>query len=68
MKRLTVERQSRKWSKHQLARLANIHPTRLGQIELGRAIPPDDSVELKRIAKALGWTERPVLLLEEVED
>ena len=67
MKRLTIERQAKGWSRHELGRRASLHPTRVGQIELGRAVPPDDSVELKRIARALGWTAAPAQLLEEVE-
>lgn len=68
MKRLSVERESRGWTKHELGRRARLHPTRVGQIETGRAVPRSDSVELKRLARALGWVGDPALLLEEVED
>jgi hypothetical protein len=47
---------------------AGVHPARIGQFENGRAIPPADSVELRRLADALGWEGEPVSLLDEVDD
>ncbi len=68
MMRLILERRERGWTRTELGRRARLHPGRVGQIELRRATPPNDSVELKRLARALGWKSDPAQLLEEVED
>lgn len=68
MNRLCKQRTFNGWTRTELGRRSRIHPGRVGAIEAGRAVPPSGSVELKRLARALGWTEDPALLLEEVED
>lgn len=55
-------------TKRALGARSNIHPARVGEFENGRAIPPTGSVELRRLAEALGWTGDPAALLEEVDD
>jgi len=67
MNRLSKEREARGWTRTELGQRADIHPARVGQIERGRAVPPSESVELKRLARALGWRGEPALLLEEVD-
>jgi len=64
VKKLTVERQRRGWSKAELGRRARIHPSRVGQAENGRALLYD--VEMKRLVRALDWQGDPAALLEEV--
>lgn len=66
MKNITRQREARTWTRATLGSLANIHPSRIGSIELGRVIPYP--VELKRIAKVLRWRGDPERLLEEVDD
>lgn len=57
------------WNRVELGRRASLNPNRVGQIEAGRAVPPDDSVELVRLARALGFPgEQAHRLLEEVGD
>lgn len=63
MKRLTVEREQRDWTRWELAMQSRIHPARVGAIENGRVVPYP--VELERLAKALG-TSDPSTLLDEV--
>ena len=64
MKVITRERERQGWTRTELGRRARIHPSRVGQFELARAVPYP--VELRRLAKALGWGENPALLLEEI--
>jgi len=67
MKRLSVVRRSRGWSKNELARKASLHPALVGQIESGRFLPY--SVQLIRLARALDWPVGEAdELLEEVQD
>jgi ribosome-binding protein aMBF1 (putative translation factor) len=68
MKRIRVERDTREWTRTELGGRAHVHPARVGQIEAGRVVPRSDSVELKRLARALGWKGDPAELLEEVEE
>jgi ribosome-binding protein aMBF1 (putative translation factor) len=66
MKRLSVVRRSRGWSKNELARKASLHPAPVGQIESGRFLPY--AVQLDRLARALEWPVGEAdKLLEEVE-
>jgi len=67
MKRLTLLREDRGMTRMRLAALASIGAPRIGQMELGRLLPPSGSVELHRLAKALKWTGDPAALLEEVD-
>ena len=62
---LTREREARGWNKRQLGAVADLHPSRVGVIENGRAKPYP--VELERLARALFWTSDPAGLLEEVD-
>lgn len=68
MKRLTKEREARGWTRTELGFHSRIHPARVGHFENGRATPPDSSVELKRLAEALGWRGEPAALLDEIDD
>ncbi len=68
MNRLSVERQARGWTRMETGFRSGIHPARVGQIESGRVVPRSDSIELRRLAIALGWRRDPALLLEEVEE
>lgn len=69
MKRLTRLRERNSQTRAALGAGSGVHPARIGAIELGRVVPPDGSVELRRIARALGWPEhRAAELLEEVSD
>lgn len=65
MKRLTLERQRRGWSKAEVARRAGLHPSQIGWFESGRMVPYDSS--LRKIAAAFGMDESEAPdLLEEV--
>lgn len=66
MRRLTVEREAAQLSRTQLGFGAKVHPAEVGRVESGRATPPRDSIVLKRLAAALGWTGDPAALLDEV--
>jgi len=66
--RLTQEREVRGWSRTDLARRANMQNSRVGQIENGRAVPPQDSVEMLRLAMALEYRGNPADLLKPVEE
>jgi transcriptional regulator with XRE-family HTH domain len=67
VKVLTAERERRGWSRAELARRAQLHPTQIGQIEAGRLVPYP--VQLLRIAAALGIAEGSAgQLMEEVND
>lgn len=54
MIRLQDERERRRLSRCELARLAGVDNGRLGQMEAGRMRPPRHGVELLRLAVALG--------------
>ena len=47
-----------------VSQLASIHPARVGQIRNGRVVPPSSSVELVRLAAALGYEGDPADLIE----
>jgi transcriptional regulator with XRE-family HTH domain len=51
---LTRQRQAHGWTRTELGRRARLHPARVGAIENGRAVPAPESVELQRLAVALG--------------
>lgn len=58
-------RRERGWSKSELGRRACIQSGLVGWIEDRRFVPYD--VQLERLAKALGFEDEPVKLLDEVE-
>jgi predicted transcriptional regulator len=66
MKQITRRRKELGLNKTQLAREALLHPSRVGVIENGWAVPYP--VELTRLAEALEWEGEPGALLEEVDD
>jgi hypothetical protein len=68
VRRLTEGRLAANLSCAQLGYMAKVHPARVGAIESGRFTPPVDSVELQRLAKALGYAGTPGDLLSEVEE
>ncbi len=53
MTRLTRERERRGWSRTELARRAEVHPSDIGKFEARRLLPYEG--QLQRIAKTLGW-------------
>jgi len=68
-KRLTVERERLRLTRKQLAERALVSNSRECAFENGRATPPGDSVELRRLAHALGLPlEAASTLLDEVAD
>lgn len=64
MKRITKEREARGWSRAELARRASLNPATVGQVEAGRFVPY--FAQLDKIAQALGWSQDPATLLDEV--
>jgi transcriptional regulator with XRE-family HTH domain len=66
MRKITLLREQRGWSKAELARRAGLHPSQVGQFEAGRLVPY--AGQLSKLAEALGWSlgeaER---LLDEVQ-
>lgn len=67
MKRLTLERERRGWSRAELARRAALHPADVGKYEAGRLVPYPR--QLARLAEALGWpVERAGELMDEVAE
>ena len=68
MRTITELRRTANLSRAQLGYEAKVHPARVGAIESGRFTPPVDSVELERLAKALGYAGTPGDLLSEVEE
>jgi len=67
MRRLQAERERRNLTKKQLGETALLPLGRVGAIENGRATPPRDGVELRRLALALGLPlEEAGALLDEV--
>ena len=51
-----------------VSQLASIHPARVGQIRNGRVVPPSSSVELVRLAAALGYEGDPADLIEPADE
>ena len=68
MRRLKQMRLERGLTQRQVGFLGDLDPRRVGQIESGAATPPDGSIELARLAKALKFKGDPARLLEEVTD
>ena len=66
--RLTQLRESRGWSKSDLARRAFKQPSRVGALENGRAVPPQNSKELLDLAIVLEFKGDPDDLLKPVEE
>lgn len=65
MKAITRERESRGWSRAELARRANMNAGTIGLFENGRLLPY--AGQLDKIAAALGWPGDPAGLMEEVD-
>ncbi len=65
MKRLTKEREGKRWSKAELGRQANMNPATVGQIENGILRPY--ASQLQKLAVALGWTGDPQALMDETD-
>jgi transcriptional regulator with XRE-family HTH domain len=65
VRRITYLRQEARLTKFRLGALANVHPSRLSQVENGHVVPYP--VELERLARALGWQGEPAALLDQVE-
>ena len=68
MRRVQAEREKHHWTRAQEGYAAQVYPALIGQIELGRLIPPPESVVLIRLADALGYQGDPADLLSEVGD
>jgi transcriptional regulator with XRE-family HTH domain len=68
MKRLQRDREARNWTRFELGSRARVNPPRVGQIESGRAVPKPDSIELIRLAAALGYDGDPADLLDDVTE
>jgi len=67
-RRMQVLREERGWSRADLSRIATLGAPRISAFELGRATPASDSVELQRVALALGWpVDDAGALLDEVD-
>ncbi|MCL2746424.1 MAG: helix-turn-helix transcriptional regulator [Coriobacteriia bacterium] len=62
---LTKARKSRGLSQAKLARLADLHPSTISNIETGNLKPWKG--QLKKIASALGWDSDPQELLTEIK-
>ena len=62
---ITNERRKRNMSQAELARRAGINQTSLSRIESGKE--PAFPKRGQRIAEALGWTDAPEKLFEEIE-
>lgn len=65
---LTQRREELGLTRTQLGARAHVHPARVGQVELGRDVPPANSVVLRRLAQALKFSGEPTALLDEVSD
>lgn len=65
MKRITRERESRGWSRSELARHAAMDAGTVGKIEAGRLVPY--SVQIEKIAAALEFGGDPADLLKDVD-
>ena len=69
MLRLQAERERRGVTRKELAEMALLSNGRVGSFESGRATPPRDGVELRRLARVLGLPEADAgALLDEVGD
>ena len=67
MRRLRLLRLQRELTGRQLAELADLQPSKISALELGRYTPAPHSVELKRVAMALGFnSDQADNLLDEV--
>lgn len=67
MRMMTKLREEHQLTRRALGAASAVHPARVGAIENGRVTPPAGSIELRRLAGALGWpTERAHELLDEV--
>ena len=67
MRRLQAERERRGLTRKQLGEMALLANGRVGNFENGRATPPRDGVELRRLARALNLApEEAASLLDEV--
>jgi transcriptional regulator with XRE-family HTH domain len=65
--RLRYLREKAGMTRQSLGAASSVGPARVGAMELGRIVPRDDSVELFRLATALGYPpERADELLEDV--
>ena len=64
MMRLTKEREARGWTRRELGARSDLHPARVGAIELRRVVPYP--IELGRLAAALGFVGQAERLLDEV--
>jgi len=64
--RLRYEREKGNMTRQALGARASVGPARVGGLELGRIVPCKDSVELRRLARALSWEGDPAALLEDV--
>lgn len=62
--RMRCERERAGMSRAALARVAEMHPATVGQIESGRLRPYPS--QLAKVAAALGWEGEPEGLLEEI--
>lgn len=67
MKRLTQKREGLNLTRFDLSGPSHVPAGRIGQIELGREVPPPQSVVLRRLADALGYDGDPADLLDDVE-
>lgn len=66
--RLAHLREEKGWTRARLGAKAGVHPARVGQMELLRLVPPAESVELLRLARALGLPAAEAdTLLDEVD-
>ena len=67
MIRLRDLRARRGWTAFELARRSRVNPSDLSALELGRKVPPADSVLLRRLSRALKWEGEPAALLDDVD-
>jgi transcriptional regulator with XRE-family HTH domain len=65
---LTKVREDAGLTKMELSRRANVHPSRVSAIELGRAVPSGHGAEMIRLALAISWPEDPSALLDPVDE
>jgi transcriptional regulator with XRE-family HTH domain len=68
MTRLRDLRMERGWTAFELSRRSRVNPSDLSALELGRKIPPADSVLLRRLARVLKYEGEPAELLEDVDN
>jgi transcriptional regulator with XRE-family HTH domain len=65
MIRLAHERALKQWSRAELARRSDLHPSTVGQIEARRLNPYPS--QLEKMARALEFGGEPDALMEEIE-